>query len=56
MSDDILACGELEVSSPIDGRVIAHLDIDTTDSVTTKIVMAHKAYQSWRLLAAPRRG
>ena len=56
MSDDILGYGELEVSSPIDGRVIAHLDTDTPGSVTTKIVTAHKAYQSWRLLPAPRRG
>ena len=56
ISEDILVNGEMEVSSPIDGNAIAHIKTDTPDEVSDKIAMADKAYRSWRLLPAPRRG
>ena len=56
MSDNVLINGEMEVCSPIDGNVIARIKTDTPKEVSNKIAMADKAYRSWRMLPAPRRG
>jgi len=51
-----LGHGELEVSSPVDGKIIARVDADTKSSVEEKIDAANQAYRVWRLQPAPRRG
>ena len=56
LSDNVLINGELEVYSPIDGHVIARIDTDTRETVSNKIEKANKAYHSWRLVPAPKRG
>ena len=56
MPDNVLTNGELAVYSPIDGNIIACIHTDTPNTVSDKIEAADKAYRSWRLLPAPRRG
>ncbi|RMF08943.1 MAG: aldehyde dehydrogenase family protein [Alphaproteobacteria bacterium] len=48
--------GTLAVTSPIDGAVIARLPEDDAASVDAKIARAQKAFDSWRLVPAPKRG
>jgi len=48
--------GELRVRSPIDGSVIGQVPVDLVTSVDTKIERAQAAFQSWRVVPAPRRG
>ena len=48
--------GDLAVYSPIDGNIIACIHTDTSETISNKIETAEKAYHTWRLLPAPRRG
>ncbi len=48
--------GDRPVRSPIDGQVFAHVPDDTTESLDAKIARAATAFQSWRMVPAPRRG
>ena len=56
ISADIFSKGELEVSSPINGHIIARIETDTSDSVANKIKLAAGANLTWRRIPAPRRG
>lgn len=56
LDPESLKAGVLELHTPIDGSVIARLDPHETADVTAMIAKAHAAFQSWRLLPAPRRG
>ena len=47
---------ELVSRSPIDGATLATLRVDTREAVLTKIDQAHRAYQVWRNIPAPKRG
>jgi len=52
-------CGsaeKLEVTSPIDGKVIATVSQATPDEYEKTIAAAVKAFESWRVLPAPKRG
>jgi aldehyde dehydrogenase (NAD+) len=53
---DELTGGELIVTTPIDGSVIAELAIDSVDDTNATIARAVEAYSSWRTVPAPRRG
>ena len=46
----------LAAHSPITGEVIGHAPLDTPASVKQKIADAHKAYEAWRSVPAPKRG
>ncbi len=52
----ILGSGGYKVRSPIDGSIIAQLQLDTADSVEKKIQKAADAFRTWRRVPAPRRG
>jgi aldehyde dehydrogenase (NAD+) len=56
LTPDELAGGELAVTTPIDGSVIAELAIDSVDDTNAKIAGAVEAFASWRAVPAPRRG
>ena len=56
ISADVFGEGELEVRSPIDGRVVAHIDTDSPVSTAKKIELATEAFHAWRYVPAPRRG
>ena len=56
LSENLAASGDLEVTSPIDGQVIAQVALDTPESLSEKISAAKNAFESWRLVPAPRRG
>ncbi|SDU87086.1 MULTISPECIES: aldehyde dehydrogenase family protein [Pseudomonas] len=48
--------GDHAVHSPIDGRLIASISLESADVVPAKVDAAHQAYLSWRNVPAPRRG
>jgi len=48
--------GALEISSPIDGNIIAYVKKDSKASAENKIKKSEKAFLSWRDVPAPRRG
>ncbi|MDB5456977.1 MAG: aldehyde dehydrogenase, partial [Caulobacter sp.] len=48
--------GGLIVRTPIDGAVLAHLDIDDARAIEAKIAAAARAFRAWRVVPAPRRG
>jgi aldehyde dehydrogenase (NAD+) len=50
------AGSELVSRSPIDGATLATLRVDTRESVPGKIDQAHRAFQQWRNVPAPKRG
>ena len=54
--DDTLTGGDLEVSTPIDGSVIASLFTHTPQQVDQMIREARLAFVEWRMIPAPRRG
>ena len=56
IAGDVPGNGELEVRSPIDGRVIARIHADTAETVCAGIEAADKAYRRWRQVPAPDRG
>ncbi len=53
---DAVRGSDLDVTSPIDGTVLASLRPDTPDEVRAKIDRAHTAFLAWRRVPAPRRG
>ena len=48
--------GDLAVTSPVDGRVVAQVHTTPVAEVDTIIDQASKAFQAWRQIPAPRRG
>src|SRR5688500_7049373 len=48
--------GPLVKHSPIDGRRLAAVQAATADDVAAVVDRAHSAYESWRIVPAPRRG
>ncbi len=56
LNEKALNDGNLEVFSPIDGKKIASVSTDNSKDVATKIAQSQKAFESWRLVPAPRRG
>ena len=48
--------GNLPVSSPITGEVIANVKMHTADEVKMIIEQAHDAFLEWRVVPAPKRG
>ncbi len=48
--------GDLVVSSPIDGAILARLQSDGPEEVARKIARATQAFGQWRSVPAPRRG
>jgi len=47
---------DLVVSTPIDGTELASLRVDTASEIEKKISLSVKAFNSWRVVPAPRRG
>jgi aldehyde dehydrogenase (NAD+) len=54
--DDALTAHGLPARSPITGEVIAHVPETTPEAARAAILGAHRAFLSWRLIPAPRRG
>jgi aldehyde dehydrogenase (NAD+) len=48
--------GALAVRTPLTGEVIAQLPLADAATTTTAIASAHKAFQQWRTVPAPKRG
>ncbi|CAG9184992.1 L-piperidine-6-carboxylate dehydrogenase [Cupriavidus pinatubonensis] len=48
--------GPLQVRTPIDGRVLANLDVATAQHTEMAIQNSVKAFKEWRTVPAPRRG
>ncbi|MDA9050475.1 aldehyde dehydrogenase family protein, partial [Pseudomonadales bacterium] len=48
--------GDLAVTSPVDGRVVAQVHTTPLAEVDTIIDQASTAFQAWRQVPAPRRG
>ena len=48
--------GPLAVTTPIDGSEIARVAPDDDAEIDAKIKLAHKSFQEWRGVPAPRRG
>lgn len=51
-----LSGGTLVVYTPIDGSVIARLQVDTPDDVSRRIGKSRDAFSIWKCVPAPRRG
>lgn len=56
LSDDELSGGTLQVTTPIDGQVLAKLRCHTPTDVELAIERANRAFLKWRTVPAPRRG
>ena len=56
LTQDALTGGDLKVSTPIDGSVIATLSTHTPEQVGQAIREAARAFDEWRMTPAPRRG
>ena len=56
LAHDALTGGDLEVSTPIDGSVIASLSTHTPQQLDQVIREATRAFVEWRMIPAPRRG
>ena len=50
------AGGDLAAHTPIDGSVLATLQVDDAASIAAKVAAAHDAFVAWRSVPAPRRG
>ncbi len=48
--------GSLRVTTPVSGEEIARVQMATVETVAEQINHAHRAFQSWRMVPAPRRG
>lgn len=48
--------GELEVTTPTDGSVIANVPLESAEQTLEKIARAEVAFTTWRQVPAPRRG
>jgi aldehyde dehydrogenase (NAD+) len=47
---------DLQISTPINGEMLAALRVDTSAQVSDKIARAHAAFLQWRMVPVPRRG
>ncbi|MCC2110885.1 MAG: aldehyde dehydrogenase family protein, partial [Hyphomicrobiales bacterium] len=56
LGPDLLSGGDLVVTTPIDGAVIARLKSHTTAEVEAMIARSVAAFKAWREVPAPRRG
>ena len=56
LTHDALTGGDLVVSTPIDGSVIARISTHTPQQVDQVIRQATDAFVEWRVIPAPRRG
>ena len=56
LTADMLENGDLAVVTPIDGSTVARLATATPDEVESAIDTAEAAFETWRVLPAPRRG
>ena len=56
LTDADLAGGDLEVRTPIDGSVLAHVGTVDTAGVDEVVRRATNAFHAWRAVPAPRRG
>ena len=56
MDESSLAGGDLEVTSPIDGSVIASVENTGEDEAAAAAGRAREAFAAWRSVPAPRRG
>ncbi|MBL8520639.1 MAG: aldehyde dehydrogenase family protein [Betaproteobacteria bacterium] len=50
------AGSDLTARSPIDGATLATLKCDTKETTAQKIAAAHRAFEAWRNVPAPKRG
>ena len=48
--------GDLTVTSPVDGQVVARVHTTPVAAVSTLVNQATMAFQAWRQVPAPRRG
>lgn len=56
VSDDKLTTSGIEVTSPIDGSVIAHVAEQGAADTNAAVDRAHEAFKKWRTVPAPARG
>jgi len=56
LSDALLASGELDARSPVDGRTTGRVGIASAAEVAGAAGRAHEAFLAWRLVPPPRRG
>ncbi|TIX78673.1 MAG: aldehyde dehydrogenase family protein, partial [Mesorhizobium sp.] len=56
VAEDALSGGDLIVRSPVTGEQIAALKTISPADAAVTIDKAHKAFQAWRLVPAPKRG
>ncbi len=55
-ADHDLQNGDLAVTSPLNGEVIAHVTMTKADEVEAIVQKSHTAFEQWRSFTAPRRG
>ena len=48
--------GEIEVVSPVDGKLIASVSLASKEDYAHIVQAAHEAFQTWRTVPAPKRG
>jgi aldehyde dehydrogenase (NAD+) len=56
LTPEVLAAGDLAVTSPIDGSRLAALRGTAPDELDGAVTRAATAFQRWRSVPAPRRG
>ncbi|GAA0315596.1 L-piperidine-6-carboxylate dehydrogenase [Psychrobacter aestuarii] len=56
VQDDHYQNGDFAVHTPIDGSVIGHVSLHSTDDVKTAVDNAKTAFHTWRTVPAPKRG
>ena len=56
LNDDLVAGGDLQVYSPIDGGKVADVKMDDAEAIDAKIDASVLAFKQWRTVPAPRRG
>ncbi|MEQ8194057.1 MAG: aldehyde dehydrogenase family protein [Rhodospirillales bacterium] len=56
LAPESLKEGDIAVTTPIDGSVVARLQADSPQAVADKIAAAEAAFKTWRLVPPPKRG
>jgi aldehyde dehydrogenase (NAD+) len=56
LRESALSQGELEVRTPIDGTLLAHVAIDNHAAVEAKVARSVSAFRAFRVIPAPARG
>ncbi|RXZ66739.1 aldehyde dehydrogenase family protein [Pelagerythrobacter rhizovicinus] len=56
IGDAEIEAGDLAVTTPVDGTVIAHVATCGSSDLKDMIERAHRAFEAWRMVPAPRRG